>query len=89
MKKIELVVHLFEDADVGIFGGNIPFNVELPEDFWGCLDADEQKEVITSLKEIAVDIIDPDGRCSTTEEIQAENDCYEELYNEELENEAQ
>jgi hypothetical protein len=85
MKKIEILVETFSDPSVGIFGGTVPFNIELPQDSWDNFDEEDQKEMIKEIKALAINMIDPDGSAITAEELEAENKMWEEIYKEEAE----
>lgn len=85
MKKIEIIVSTFSDPSVGIFGGIVPFNIELPQESWESFDKEDQKEMIKDMKALAINTIDPDGSAMTLEEIELENKMWEETYREEAE----
>jgi len=85
MKKIEIIVSTFSDPSVGIFGGTVPFNIELPQESWESFDKEDQKEMIKDMKALAINTIDPDGSAMTLEEIELENKMWEETYREEAE----
>ena len=82
MKKIKMIVETFTDLDVGLTGRAIPFNIELPLEIWNEYDEDEEKEVIEGFKQLALDLIDPDGQVFTHEEIDVENQMWEDMYRE-------
>jgi len=75
MKKLEFIVHLFEDRSVGINGGTVPINVELPLKEWNQRDEEERKEILETLKSVLRDLIDSDGECQTYEEYVTETEA--------------
>lgn len=77
MKKLEFFVDLYEDRDVGIFGGRVPINIEIPEDIYEHLI--KNKYLIKDLREMCLDIIDPDGICLTKAEVDEEYAYLKEL----------
>jgi hypothetical protein len=85
MKRIELLVSTFSDPSVGIFGGTIPFNIELPQECWDGFDKEDQELILKDMKTLAVNTIDPDGSAMTVEELEAENKMWDEIYKEEAE----
>jgi hypothetical protein len=72
MKKLEFIVHLFEDRSVGIFGGRVPVNVEIPEENWNLQDEEQKAESLKLLKESICAVVDQDGYCQTLEEYESE-----------------
>jgi hypothetical protein len=84
MKKIKIIVQTFSDPSVGIFGGSVPFTIELPEESWSHFDDDEKISIVKSMKQLALNVIDPDGTVMTAQEIEAESDMWNKIYEEEM-----